>query len=307
MAKIKGNTRNNVLIGTTVADQIFGLAGNDTLIGRAGNDKLSGGLGSDKLSGGAGNDKLFGDAGADRLTGGSGNDTISPGDDTEADAVNGGAGSDTVSYAGSTAAFGAVIDLAFNVNNAGTALNDTYISIENVIGTSKADALTGDNNDNVLTGDFGSDTLRGAGGNDTLLGGDGADDMFGGSGVNAINCGNDIQTDRVRLDPNGVANISNFDHAGDVDLISVQSSLFGGINATNFAATDSAQRFFEGTAPLPANGFGAASCFLHVIGSTEFYYDPDGSGAAAPVLVAIDASFANGIPTSGPALFFEFF
>lgn len=324
---ITGGAGNDILKGGGGADHLIGGAGNDSYFIENVNDTVSDTSGDDNVFSsvsfslvgtgvegllltagninGTGNEldnTIQGTDGINTLSGGAGNDTFVPGDDTVADIINGGDGTDKVSYLDGTAVFGAFVDLAFNINNAGRALNDTYSSIENVIGTDLTDGLTGDNNANELDGRAGDDVLRGAGGNDTLFGGDGADDLFGGSGVNAIDCGNDTQTDRVRLDPTGVANITNFDHAGDGDMISVQSSLFGGINLANFAS-----RLFEGPAPLPANGFNMVSCFLHVNGSNELYYDSDGAGANALVLVATEAHFATGIPTSGPGLYFEFF
>jgi Ca2+-binding RTX toxin-like protein len=66
MAIIYGTSGNDSgLIGTELADEIYGLEGNDTLKGGAGNDTLVGGLGKDYLVGGAGNDTLTGGAGRD--------------------------------------------------------------------------------------------------------------------------------------------------------------------------------------------------------------------------------------------------
>ena len=56
------------------------------------------------------------------------------------------------------------------------------VDIENAIGGSGYDVLTGNDLDNVLTGNGGNDTLIGNRGNDTLLGGQGADTLEGGEG-----------------------------------------------------------------------------------------------------------------------------
>lgn len=71
-----GNSGNNTLEGTDLAENMYGFGGNDTLIGRGGNDWLFGGNGNDTLNGGDGNDMLFGGLGADRIELGSGNDTV---------------------------------------------------------------------------------------------------------------------------------------------------------------------------------------------------------------------------------------
>lgn len=64
----------------------------------------------------------------------------------------------------------------------GGAGTDTIRSIENIVGTSFADQLTGNGVGNALTGQGGNDLLTGNAGNDRLNGGTGADRMFGGAG-----------------------------------------------------------------------------------------------------------------------------
>ena len=86
----------------------------------------------------------------------------------EPDTIDGLAGTDTVSYANAgSSGFGVLVDLslgqAFDMGNGDA---DTLISIENAIGSSYDDILTGDIFDNVLDG---------GAGNDVLIGGDGAD------------------------------------------------------------------------------------------------------------------------------------
>ncbi len=92
MSVIIGDADNNLLNGTSEADEIFGLTGNDTLIGNSGNDSLNGnegddlvngssegdtvrgGKGNDQVNGDANNDILYGDRGANTLTGGANQD-----------------------------------------------------------------------------------------------------------------------------------------------------------------------------------------------------------------------------------------
>jgi Ca2+-binding RTX toxin-like protein len=102
------------LVGTNLADEIYGkaghdilwgLGGNDDLRGETGNDKLYGGSGQDYLDGDDGNDTLSGEAGNDNLWGYTGNDSLigGTGDDylngfwngTEYDTLTGGANADT--------------------------------------------------------------------------------------------------------------------------------------------------------------------------------------------------------------------
>ncbi|WP_210168668.1 calcium-binding protein, partial [Methylobacterium sp. Leaf108] len=107
---------------------------------------LSGGQGVDTLQGGEGNDVLLGGSGPDRL--------------------EGGAGLDTASYAGAAAVepatgLGLVISLADQSVNTGEATGDTYVEVENLIGSGFADQITGDASDNRLEGGAGADTLSG--------------------------------------------------------------------------------------------------------------------------------------------------
>src|SRR5262245_4557872 len=166
-----GNALDNTIVGGTGGDTLNGNAGNDTLIGNAGNDTLNGGDGLDALYGGVGNDTLNGNAGDDTLNGGDGNDVLAGG--AGADALVGAAGTDTATYATSTVAV--VADLVRQGSNAGDALGDIYIGIENLTGGTANDKLTGDGNANVLDGGAGDDLLTGGAGADTLIGGAGTD------------------------------------------------------------------------------------------------------------------------------------
>ena len=151
---------------------IDGTFRNEILLGRDGSsgDTLNGGDGDDILIGLGGNDTLNGGNGNDILVGGSGND-----------ALNGGAGIDTASYIDATSAV-TVSLAAASAQNTGGAGTDTLNSIENLIGSSYGDTLTGNNSNNLLIGGAGNDTLVGNGGDDILIGGLGADTMSGGSG-----------------------------------------------------------------------------------------------------------------------------
>jgi Ca2+-binding RTX toxin-like protein len=147
----QGSNHGDTMIGSGVYDEFYGAAGNDKLEGRAGNDFLAGGAGDDTLMGGAGADHLRGE------------------DDT-----------DTASYADATASVKA--SLANSLDNSGDAEGDTYVSIENLIGSNFNDTLIGSSGENSLSGGALNDTLQAGGGHDTLDGGSGIDRMEGGSG-----------------------------------------------------------------------------------------------------------------------------
>ena len=63
--------------------------------------------------------------------------------------------------------------------------------IENVIGGTGNDTLTGNSLANTLTGNSGDDIIVGSSGNDTLSGGNGRDILIGGLGVDTLLGGND--------------------------------------------------------------------------------------------------------------------
>jgi Ca2+-binding RTX toxin-like protein len=126
------------------------------LSGTAGDDYIYGTVSSEILSGLSGNDSIYGIAGNDTLIGGDGNDYL-----------DGGLGVDTASYAGTSV--GVTVSLlttaAQNTVGAGT---DTLTGIENLLGSSYNDTLTGDANANTIEGGLGNDTLNGGAGVDTV-------------------------------------------------------------------------------------------------------------------------------------------
>ncbi|MGE0038763.1 MAG: M10 family metallopeptidase C-terminal domain-containing protein, partial [Xanthobacteraceae bacterium] len=125
---------------------------------------------------------------------GDGDDTIvaTIGDGTS-DTYNGGSGSDTIDMSGITAA--ATINLAQSTTSSSQTGQDTLSSIENAIGGSGNDVITGSGGDNRLDGSDGSDTINAGGGNDIVIGGAGNDTMNGQGGndifVFAAGFGND--------------------------------------------------------------------------------------------------------------------
>ena len=141
--------------------------------GGSGADSITGNQADNSLWGNAGNDQLYGNAGNDVLIGGAG-----------ADRLDGGAGIDTASY--QEAAAGVIASLFSPGGNTGEAAGDTFFFVEQLVGSSYGDTLTGDDNANGLSGLAGNDVLNGRGGNDQLVGGAGADVLTGGAGVDTF-------------------------------------------------------------------------------------------------------------------------
>jgi len=157
----------------------------ENVTGASLNDRITGDGGANVLNGGAGDDTLTGGAGADSLIGGDGNDVIVQDMSLFADALVGGAGVDTADYSSLGTAGNIVVYLATGTvakNVGGSTLYDSLSGIENVVGTARADILTGDGNANTLSGGAGNDFLIGGDGNDTLAGNAGADYVRGDGG-----------------------------------------------------------------------------------------------------------------------------
>lgn len=161
---VRASKYNDTVLGSSVANFLWGEDGNDTLYGYAGNDHMWGDNGTDSLHGGDGNDSLYGGAGADYL--------------------NGGAGLDTANY--NLAGSGVVVSFATGSGTIGDAAGDTFNSIETFSGTNFKDTANGGDADESLIGWGGNDVLRGANGNDELSGGDGDDTIAGGNGNDSL-------------------------------------------------------------------------------------------------------------------------
>ncbi len=216
---ITGGDGDDILSGDGAANRLIGGAGNDVLAGLGGKDELDGGSGTDtadyserlvsvsvtlntdsfvsvlvagsaedkirnieNIIGGAGADTLVGDSKDNRLEGGAGNDTLTGG--AGIDELDGGAGSDTAVYSAEAASVVVTLNgAAMSVVTIGGAADDKLWNIENLIGGSGADTLTGDGLANRLDGGGGNDVLNGGDGDDILIGRAGNDTLDGGAGV----------------------------------------------------------------------------------------------------------------------------
>jgi hypothetical protein len=121
-------------------------------------------------------DVLAGGNAAERFAGLGGKDTI-----------DGGGGVDTVDFRDKTAAVALTLHgAAAATAKVGGNAEDTIRNVENVLGGSGADRLTGDGHNNTLNGEAGSDVLDlSAGGNDTAQGGAGNDIIHLGASLTA--------------------------------------------------------------------------------------------------------------------------
>jgi Ca2+-binding RTX toxin-like protein len=169
---------------------LIGGSGRDVLTGDATNSIISGGPGNDALEGGPGSDFLSGNQGDDVLSGGPGVTAVPDGD-----SLFGGDGTDTVRYLTRTTPVTVTIGGA--PDGAPGEGDNVTADVENVVGGTANDVITGSAAANLLTGGNGDDTLTGAGGADVLQGLNGNDvlnSVDGVAGNDQLNGGNNTDT-----------------------------------------------------------------------------------------------------------------
>jgi serralysin len=243
--KVLGGSGNDTLTGDALDNRLDGAGGADTLNGGDGIDTVLGGDGADIIYGSAGNDSLQGQNGADVLywISGDGRDTLNGGADSDSAYFTGSGVADVADANWNGSAITGLLDnalidieaihldlggggdwLRYNTT-AGVTVNlasgtgtgfASITGVENLIGGTGNDSLTGDGGSNKINGNNGNDVITGGGDADNLTGGVGNDTF-----VYAAGCGNDT--------------INDFDAwaVGGQDFLDV--SAFG-INAGNFAA-----------------------------------------------------------------------
>ena len=258
---VRGGSGDDIIFGGDGRDILYGDSGNNAIDGGAGNDFLSGGADDDVLDGGDGNDHISAGDGKNIVDGGAGNDFFISG--LGQNVIDGGAGVDVVSYVTGP---GVYVDLDDTLTVVGSTEffvipDDVLINVENLIGSIGRDYLAGDSGVNVLRGGDGGDFLQGRGGADKLVGGRGPDTFV----YESISDGSDKITDFT---------------VGE-DHILIVSENFGEINAGNIAVN------FQANSNGTASGFGPKLVFDNSgLGAGSLYYDADGGGNGARVLLA---------------------
>ncbi len=209
---------------------IFGGPGNDTIDASLAATPftavtLDGGDDDDALTGTSGADLIQGGAGSDQISGGAGDDAIRPGSEMNA-FVDGGDGIDTLDFA--TVASPLTVDLAGGSSSHVASI----LNIENVLGGTSGDTITGTAADNLLDGGSSDDVLIGGGGNDSLLGGAGTDVLRPGDGLaNVVNGGTGIDTiSYVDVATDVVVNIATSSGTGLASLVGIENVTGGSGN-----------------------------------------------------------------------------
>ncbi|NEP47959.1 MAG: calcium-binding protein [Moorea sp. SIO3C2] len=207
---ILGTSGNDSLFGSVENDQIEGLAGNDTifgsegintLLGGDGNDVIYGGSQLDVISGGSGNDTIFASEGNNEILAGIGDDLIYSGAGN--DLINSGSGNDTIfASEGNNQIFaGAGDDLIYggsqlDVINSGSG-NDTIFASEGnnqIFAGDGNDLIYGGSQRDVISAGSGNDTIFASEGNNEIFAGAGDDIIYSGSGNDLINSGSGNDT-----------------------------------------------------------------------------------------------------------------
>jgi len=202
---LKGDDGANILIGGAGADDMDGGNGNDTVsyanalaIGVIASLTLAGdftvgpavvqagdALGDtfnnsiENLTGSSFADTLIGNSSANTLSGGNGDDILEG--MAGGDSLIGGAGNNTASYQHAIGGVVASLDSSFAPWQNSTpshAQFDSYSNIQNLIGSTYADVLIGNNTDNRIDGGSGDDTIYANHGHDSAYGGDSNDTFY---------------------------------------------------------------------------------------------------------------------------------
>ncbi|MCE9521361.1 MAG: hypothetical protein K8S25_02880 [Alphaproteobacteria bacterium] len=246
--------------GTNADELLLGFNGNDTLNAGGGDDTLIGGAGTDTQNGGTGDDTFV-------ATIGDGNDTIVGGNNTDTLDLSAGTVAASVNL-GSVAA--QLISAQFGT--------DTLSSIENVIGGSAGDTLTGANNV--------SNVIQGGGGNDTLNGGTGAGTdtaVFSGSvGSYGFSLGlgtNLVVNDNRAGSPDGQDTLSNFEAVQFGAQTFTLRQGTGGIETVTGAGGADLLLGFNGADIL--DGDGGADAMFGGAGADTFRFNDNDTGATA--------------------------
>lgn len=207
-----------------------------------------------------------------RLYGNDGNDIIEG--RGGADLIDGGRGSDTTSYQSSAGSVNVL--LTTNTGDGHDAAGDTYVSIENVIGSAFDDLIIGNHEDNVIEGGRGADNINGGtGGNDTAV--------YKNAGANEFGQGVivDIQTGF------GALNEASGDYLTNID------NLVGSAHNDVLRGNATANKLEGGAGIDQLLGRGGADILIGGAGSDTFVY----RSVADSTLSAIDQilDFVRGI------------
>jgi Ca2+-binding RTX toxin-like protein len=176
------------------------------------------------------------------------------------DIYDGGLGSDTVDYSAVTTAVS--VDLSNGrASGPGT---QSLTSIENVVGTSQGDVISGDSGDNVIDAGSGNDRVNGGGGNDTFIGGLGDDRYDGGAGTDVLDYSS--ATRAIAVDDGDVTGMGR-------DRYSNVEKIIGSQFGDTFQGGKSVDIFDGGSGNDWFRGYEGSDIFTGGAGSDTFVWD----------------------------------
>lgn len=236
-----------------IPPNLFGLLNDDTFVEGAGFQVFDGGLGNDVMKAGTG-----------------------------ASHFDGGVGNDTVDYSNITT--GVTVDLGNGFADDG-GFGDTFVSVENAMGSSFDDVLIGSSVDNYLFGGDGNDQLSGLDGDDLLIGGAGDDTLEGGVGDDTLDGGAGFDTASYASSNGGVevslaAGRGIGGHASDDKLLDIEG-LIGSQFRDNLSG-DNGDNAING---------GAGDDFIFGLGGDDYLVGGSGADTFA---------FSNSGPRNNP-------
>lgn len=227
----------DTILGSVLADQIYGYGGNDVLDGNTGAN-------GDVIYGGADNDRIFlktttnNSALGATAFGGNGNDTVSR--SIYKDLIYGDLGAD--SLLGSSES-----DTMAGTNQAG----DIGDAGDNIRGEAGNDVLYGNTGNNQLQGGLGNDTIYGGQNEDNLVGDQGNDQLWGDLGNDALRglAGSDVMTGGSGNDTFHIP--APLQNVGDLDVIKdfagdLTTNIIDSLNIAPQAGVDFEARGFNG-------------------------------------------------------------
>ncbi len=250
----------------------------ELVYGSSSDDEIQGTYGADILLGNGANDTFKYDGTFDRSEG------------LDGDKIDGGDGEDTIDYSDiqlGSGAEGVSVSLASGiaerVDLAGA--QDQLYNIENIIGSSKDDALDGDGQSNTITGGLGEDVIRGYSGDDQFINTATTtleeDSYDGGTGSDTVDYSQFTMGLSFDVSNSGAGSVQKWNSvtnalSGNVDVL---------IDVENIIGTAGDDRFIDNASAVNTYNGG---------GGTETF---DYSGSVSGVTINIGGKIENGADT----------
>jgi Ca2+-binding RTX toxin-like protein len=165
-----GNNKDDIIIGSSLSETIYGLKGNDNIQGNGGDDVIYGGDGGDNIQGGSKVDKIFGQDGNDYLFADSSTSLLGSLGQSKVDVVSR-SNDSIVTLKSATISKGEIVP------------HDTEDRVD-LFAQLNVDVLALE--ESFVDGGKGDDHLYGGSGNDVLVGGPGHDVFDCGEGIDQV-------------------------------------------------------------------------------------------------------------------------